>query len=193
MQCDAAMHCIIFIPFLEMPIHISIYQTKNNSLIAHQCLVMAFGIRNSLLVLASVGHFPEHAARFPVFINLLLDCFNPIIRNIHGHTVIKPISTILNRCCQPGHTRNFFRNGNRFGIYLMNQLVGQCQITNRIIILIPVKVIPIITERLSQAVAIIQHRCHTVKTKTVKTELIHPILTIGQQEMNHLILTIIKA
>ena len=75
------------------------------------------GIRNSLLVLTSVGHLPEHAARFPVFINLLLDCFNPIIRNIHGHTVIKPISTILNRCCQPGHTRNFFRNGNRFGIY----------------------------------------------------------------------------
>ena len=146
MQSNTAMYRIIFIAFLHMPIHIGIYQTENNGFVAYQRLVMTFCIRYCFFVLATIGYFPEHAGRFPIFIYLFLDSLNPIIGNIHSHAIIKAIAAIFKFGCQTGHPRYFFRNGDCFGINLMNQAVGKCQITDCIIILVTVEVIPIITE-----------------------------------------------
>ena len=138
-----------------MPIHISINQTENNRLISHQCLVMTLRIRYGFLILATIGDFPEHTGRFPVLINLFFNRLNPVIRNIHSHAIIKSVTTVFYFRSQSRHTGNFFCNCDSFRINLMNHLVSQRQITNRIIILMSVEIISIITERLSQTVTII--------------------------------------
>ena len=104
MQSYASFCDTILITFTEMPIHIRIDQTENNRLVSYQCLVMAFTIRNSLFVFSPIGHFPEHTGRFPVFILAFLDYLNPIIRNIHSHTVIETISSVIKRSSQSWHT-----------------------------------------------------------------------------------------
>ena len=40
---------------------------------------------------------------------------------------------------------------------------------------------------------VVQHRGHAIKAETVKLEFLQPITTIGEQEVHHLVLTIVKA
>ena len=56
-----------------------------------------------------------------------------------------------------------------------------------------VKVIGIIAERLSQPVAVIQHRSYAIETEAIEMELFQPISAVRQQEMNYFILTVVKA
>ena len=135
-----------------MPIHIGINQTENNSLVSYQCLIMTFRIRDRLFILSTVGYFPEHTGRFPVLINLFLDSLDPVIRDVHSHTVIKSVTAI------------FYFGGK----------------SRHIVVLMTIEVISIITECFSQPVAIIQHRRHTVKTESVKLIFFQPVFTVGQ-------------
>ena len=155
MERNASIYGIVLVSFLHVPVHIRINQAENDGFIAHQGLVMAFRIGDGLFIFAAVGHFPEHAGWLPVFIYFLLDCLNPIIGNIHGHTVIKSVAAIFIFCRQSGHSRYFFGNGDGFGIDLMDKPVGKCQITNGIVVLMSVEVISIITECFSQTMTII--------------------------------------
>ena len=75
----------------------------------------------------------------------------------------------------------------------MNQVVGKSKIDDSSIILMTIVIIGITGEVLAQSVTVIQHGSHAIKTEAIEMELLHPILAIGKQEVNHLILTIIKA
>ena len=44
MQSNAAMHAFVLISLLEVPIHIGIYQTEDDGLIAHESLIVTLGI-----------------------------------------------------------------------------------------------------------------------------------------------------
>ncbi len=139
---------------------------------------MAFRIGDGLFIFAAVGHFPEHAGWLPVFIYFFFDCLNPIIGNIHGHAVIKPVAAIFIFSCKSGHSRHFFGNGNGFGIDLMDKPIGKCQITNGIVVLMSVEIISIITERFSQAMTIIQHGGYSVKTEAIEMIFLQPEFTV---------------
>ena len=56
-----------------------------------------------------------------------------------------------------------------------------------------VEIVAIVAEGLAQAVAEIEHRGHTVETETIELILLHPELAVRQQEVKHLILTIVEA
>ena len=113
MECNATVNPFVLIALLEMPIHVGINKAEYNRLIAHQCLIMTFGIRDGLFVLATVGHLPEHAGRLPVLIHLLLDNLNPIIRDVHCHPIVKAVTSVMERQCQSRHTGHLFGNRNR--------------------------------------------------------------------------------
>src|SRR5574344_1031386 len=85
MQGYSSVNHVVSITFLHVPIHISINETENDGLVAHQSLVMTLSVRNSLFIFATVGHFPKYAGRFPVLVNFIFNSTNPVIRNIHGH------------------------------------------------------------------------------------------------------------
>ena len=48
MQSNTTMSHFVFITLLEMPVHICINQTEDDSFIAHQCLVMTLTVRDGL-------------------------------------------------------------------------------------------------------------------------------------------------
>ena len=155
MQSNTTVDNIIFVSLLHVPVHIGINQAEDNRLVSYQCLVMTFCIRNGLFILATVGYFPEHTGRFPVFIDLFFDCLDPVVRNIHGHTIIEAVTAIFYFGSQSRHTGNFFGNGYRLRIYLMNHFISQCQVTNCIIILMTVEIISVVTESFTQSMAVI--------------------------------------
>ena len=71
----------------------------------------------------------------------------------HGHTIIEAVTAIFYFGSQSRHTGNFFGNGYRLRIYLMNHFISQCQVTNRIIILMTVEIISVVTESFTQSMA----------------------------------------
>ena len=111
MQGDASSCNIILITFLEMPIHISIYQPKNNCFITHKRLVMTFTITNRFLIGTTIFHFPEYRTRLPVLVFLFFNYLYPIIWYIHCHPIVEPISSFTEWLREPRHTTNFFGNG----------------------------------------------------------------------------------
>ena len=192
-QCDAAMGHIVLVTLLEMPVHIRINEAEDDGLVTHKCLVMTLGIGDGLLVLTTVGHLPEHAGWFPVLIGLFLDELDPIVGHIHRHAVIKSVTAMLDGSCQSRHTRHLLGNGDSILVHLMDEVIGQCEVTNGITILIEVVVVAIPTESLSQAMAAIEHRGDTIEAETVELVLLHPETAVGEQEAYHIILGIVKA
>ena len=193
MQSDSAMNGIVLVSLLEMPIHIGINQAEYNGFISYKCLVVTFGVRNGFLVFAAVDYFPEHARRFPVLINLLFDGFNPIIGNIHCHAIVESVSSVFCRSSQSGHARYFFGNGNGFGIYLMNEFIGQCQVADGVIVFVTIEIVTVIAESFSQSVTVIKHGCNTVETESVELILFQPEFTVRQEEVYDFVFTIIEA
>ena len=193
MQSNTSLYHIVLVALLEMPIHVGIYKTEDNGLVAHEGLIVTLGIGDGLLILAAIGKLPHHGRRFPVLISLLLDGLNPIVGDIHGQSVIEAIATVADRSRETRHATHILGNGDGILVDLMNQVVGKSKIDDSSIILMTIVIIGITGEVLAQSVTVIQHGSHAIKTEAIEMELLHPILAIGKQEVNHLILTIIKA
>ena len=60
----------------------------------------------------------------------------------------------------------------------MNQLIGQREIANSVVVFMPIEIILIASKGLSQAMAIIEHRRNTIETKAIKAELLEPIFAV---------------
>ena len=78
-------------------------------------------------------------------------------------------------------------------IDLMDQAIGQGQIADGIVILMAIEIISIVGESLSQSMTIIEHRRDAIETETIKMELLQPVLAVGEEEMDDIILAIVKA
>ena len=74
----------------------------------------------------------------------------------------------------------------------MDEFIGQCKITDGIIVLMTIEIVAITTEGLTQSMRIVKHRGDTVKTETIKLEFFKPILTVGEQEVKHVVLAIVE-
>ena len=191
-QGDASLCHIIDILLREMPIHIGINETEDDGLIAYQRLIVTLAVRNGLLVGTTVLHFPEDAAHIDILIAHLLDGLDPIVGDIHRHTVVEAIAAILELRSQARHARHLLSNRDGVGVYLVDEFVGQRQVTDSVIILMTIEIIAIATEGLAQSVTIVEHRGDTIETETVEVELLKPVLTVRQEEMDHLVLAIIE-
>ena len=56
-----------------------------------------------------------------------------------------------------------------------------------------IEVVTVITERLSQTVAVVEHRGYTIEAETIEVVFAEPVLAVAQEEVHHLILTIVEA
>ena len=56
-----------------------------------------------------------------------------------------------------------------------------------------VEIILITHECLSKTMAVVQHGRHTIEAETIEVELLKPILTVGKQEVQHIVLAIVEA
>ena len=74
----------------------------------------------------------------------------------------------------------------------MNQLVGQSQVADCIVVLMTIEIITIVAECLSQSVAVIKHGSYTVKTEAVEMEFFQPVFAVGQQEVYDFILSVVE-
>ena len=75
----------------------------------------------------------------------------------------------------------------------MNQTVGKGKIADGIIILMTIEVVTVVAERLSQTVAVVEHRSYTIEAEAIEVVFVEPVLAVAQEEVHHLILTIVEA
>ena len=155
MQRYTTVHHISGMTMLKMPIHICVHKTEDNRLIAHQSLIMTLGITNRFLILTAVRHLVKDMTRFPILILHLLDILNPEIRNTHRQTIIKSHTSVFYCRSQTRHTTHLFGYTNSIGLHLVNNLVGQSEIHNRIAILITIEITGITIKILTQTMTLV--------------------------------------
>ena len=192
-QCDTAVGHVVLVALLEVPVHIGIHEAEDDGLVAHECLVMALGIRDGLLVLTAVGHLPEHAGGLPVLVGLLLDELDPVVGHVHCHAIVEAVAAVLDGGCQAGHARYLLGNGDGILVELVDERVGQGEVADGIAVLIQVVVVAIATEGLAQAVAAVEHRGDAVEAEAVELILLHPEAAVREQEAHHIVLGVVEA
>ena len=156
-QRDTAVHHIGRVTFLEVPIHIRIAEAEDDGLVAYQCLVMALGIGDGLLILTAVGHLIEDMSRLPVLVAHLFDILNPEIWNTHCQSVVKAHTAVLDRISQTRHTRHIFGDGDGVLLHLVYEFVSKSEVANCVAIFVAVVVARIVHKVLTQTVALIHH------------------------------------
>ena len=100
---NAAVYHSVLISFAEVPVHVSVNETEYDGLVANQCLVVTFAIRNGEFIGAAVSYFPEEAAGLPILVAFFLNDLDPVVRNVHRHAVVEAHASILEWSCQAGH------------------------------------------------------------------------------------------
>jgi len=193
MERHTAFNNSVVVVLLHVPVHVRIYQPEDDGLISHQCLIVAFGVTDCLFVGTAVGRFPPDGRGMPVFIFLFLDRLDPVVGNIHCHAIVEAIAAVFIVGCQSGHAAHFLGDGDGVLVYLVDQFVGQGEISNRVAVLMSVEVVAVIAESLAQSVTVIEHGSDTVETETVELILFKPEFAVREQEMQHLVLAIIEA
>ena len=191
-QGDSAVCDIIFVTFFEVPIHIGVNQPEDNRLIADESLVVAFGVRDGFFVCAAIGHFPENRRRFPIFVALFFDQLDPEIGDVHSQAIIETEAAVLELTCEAGHTADIFGDSDGVGLDLVNHFIRQHEVANGVIVLVTVEIIAVTHESFAESVAVIKHRRDAVEPEAVEVEFLEPIFAIRQQEMNHVIFSVIE-
>ena len=190
---DTTVHHISRVSVLEVPIHISVNESEDDSLVSDECLVVALGIRDRLLVLASVGHLVEDMPCLPVFVAHFLDVLYPEVGYAHGEAIVKAHAAILDGTSESGHAGHLLGDSNRLGLHLVNEFVRQGEVHDSVAVLVHIVVGTISVEVLAQAVAEVNHRGNAVEAEAVEVVFVEPILAVGEQEMEHLGLSVVEA
>ena len=156
-QRHAAYDIAGLVSFLEMPVHVGVHHSEDECFVSDKCLIVALGVGDSLFVLTAIGHLPKECAGLPVLVAHVFCTLDPIVRDVHSHAIVEAVAAILEWQCQARHAAHLLGNGDGIAIQLVNQLVGQCQVGDSVIIFVSVIVVGIISERLAESVAVIQH------------------------------------
>ena len=141
-------HYHILVVDHHMPVHLLVNKPENYGLVAHESLVVALAVTDCLLVSAAVGKFPEDGGRMPVLILTLLDHLDPVVGYTHGHAVVETYAAVFKPDRQPRHSAHLLGNRYRLGVDLVDKYVGECQIGQRVRVLVAVVIVSIRTEGL---------------------------------------------
>ena len=93
----------------------------------------------------------------PVLVLFFFKEFYPIVRDAHGHTVVKSDASVFHRYSKAGHAAHFLCDGDGVGVYLMYQLVCKSEIGNGICVFVAIIIIVVTSEGLSETMAVIEH------------------------------------
>ena len=193
MERDAAVHVHVVVVNHHVPIHVGVDKTEDYRLVAHKCLVVAFGIVDCLFVGAAVGQLPEDGCRLPVLVFFLFYGLYPEIGDAHRHAVVEADASVAYLVGESGHTAHFLSNGDGVGVDFVDKFVGKRQICDCVCVLSAVVVVVIRRECLTESVVVVEHRRDTVEAESVEMILFKPELAVRQQEVKHLVLAVVEA
>ena len=140
-QGHAPVYDKVGVALAHVPVHHVVDEAEYDGLVAHESLVVALGIVDGLFVGPPVGQFPEYGGRFPVLVLLLLDGLYPEVGDTHGHAVVEADAAVLELGGQARHAAHLFGDGDGARIYLVDELVGQSEVDDGVVVLPAVVVV----------------------------------------------------
>ena len=108
-------------------------------------------------------------------------------------TEVETDTAVLDGQRHTGHAGHILSDGDRVGVDLADQFVGQLQIGDGFGVGIVGEVLGIVIEVGAQAVIVVQHGGDTVEAEAVEVVLSHPELQVGQQEVQNTGLAVVEA
>ena len=192
-QGDTPFHHIVLRTLVHAEVHFLVHEAEDDGLVAHQRLVMAFGIGDGLFLRALAREFPPHFAHGPLFVAAFLDPLDPVVGHAHAHAEVEAHAEGLEGGCQARHGRYILGDGDAVGIHLFHQLGGQGQVNHGVFVHAAVEVQAVIAEILAQTVVPVQHGGNAVEAETVDVVFLHPVFHIGQQVIAGFVLAVVEA
>ena len=116
-----------------------------------------------------------------------------IVRDIHLEAVVKAVAAVLHRHADARHTAHLLGDGDGIGVDLVDQLIGESEVHNRIAILPAIVVVGVGAEGLTETMIEVKHRGDAIEAEAVEVEALKPVLTIGEEEVEHLVFSVVKA
>ena len=176
-----------------MPVHVGIDKAEDDGLVTHESLVVRLSIGDGLLIGTAVGHLPEDVTWIPLLVALFLDHLNPVVRQTHSKAVVEAHAAVFKLGCETRHARHLLSNGDGILVHLVDNFVGKGEIAEGVVVLTAVEIVAIAAEVNTQAVVVIEHGGDAVEAEAVEMEFVEPVLTVGQEEVYHLVLAIVEA
>ena len=87
----------------------------------------------------------------PVLVFLFLNGLDPVVGDVHGHTVVEAITPVFIFGRQTRHAAYFLGDGDGVFVDLMDQFVGKCQVSDSVAVLMSVEVIGVVAEGYNRA------------------------------------------
>ena len=190
-QRHAAVDHDILRRLVHVEIHLLVHQPECQRLVAHQRLVVRFGIGHGFHFGQAVGHDVPHFPYVPLLVGHLLQLLDPEVGDRHPQPVVEPDAAVGDGDAHARHSAHVLGDGHGRRPEVVHQAVGERQVGQR------VAVDPLVEEAFAAvevdiAVVVVDHRRHAVEAVAVEMELVEPVLDVRQQEMLYLVLAVVE-
>ena len=146
-----------------------------------------------MFVGTAVGNLPEERRGLPVLVNTFLDNLNPVVGDVHSHAIVEAVATIGYRSCEAGHTADLLGNSDSLRIDFVDEGIGQREVTDGIAILPSIIVSAIVGVSGAETVIKIDHAGDAVEAEAIEAELVHPVLAVGEKEVDDVVGAVVEA
>ena len=89
MQGDTAFNGQIIIGNLHVIVHFFVDETEDECFVAHQSLVMTFGITDRLFFGSMSGQFMKEVTEIPILVSFFFKRLNPEVGYTHTEAIVK--------------------------------------------------------------------------------------------------------
>ena len=189
---DAALDDRVLVLGGHVPIHLFVHEPEGEGLIADECLVVAFRVGDGGLAVAAVGEDAPEFVEVPVLVALVLEELDPMIRDAHGEAVGETNAALRVRAAQAGHAGHVLGDDDRAGLDFRNELVGEFQVKDGVLVRIGAEVIVVGAEG-AIAVGVVEHRGDAIEAEAVEAIFLQPEANIREQELPYLRARVVKA
>ena len=112
----------------------------------------------------------------------MFEQLDPVVGDAHGEAVGEADAALADGPAEARHAGHVLGDGDGAGFELVDELRGELQIENRVLVGVAAEVVVVTAEGLVAA-RVIEHRGHAVETEAVEAELLEPVADVGQQEL----------
>ena len=128
-QRHAAVDHDVLCGAVHIGVHLLVHQPERNGLVADQCLVVRLAVGHRFDIRQPVGHHVPHLPDVPLFVRHFFQQFDPEVGHGHAEPVVEPYPALFGRGAHAGHTADVLGNRDGVRIQVVDQPVGQRQVT----------------------------------------------------------------
>ena len=175
-----------------MFVHLLSHQPEREGLVAHQRLVVRFGVSDRLDARQTVGQDVPNGVYVPLFVGYLLELSDPEIRNGHAQAVVETDASVCGRNRDARHAAHLLGDRNGLGTEIVYQRIGQRKVgeSGFVHLLIEILLPP---DEVGVPVMAVEHRGHSVEPIAVEVKFVEPVFDVREQEVLHLFLAVIES